>query len=154
MRVYRYLTEDELYNILNDKIENLGGKYYGMNNSFAYKRDCRYIHFFKYLSDVEYIRDLKRWRIEQGDYDITDFFVCEFEIPASILLFSSGEGIYKQTEDKLEGKRVKEFAVKVNKFKSKWLKHCVKDNLFEPFDPQQIQERFADYEISESEPMI
>lgn len=134
MRVYRYLTEEELNNILQGDTDNIGGKYYGMDNTFKYKKDHKYIHFFKKLSDIKYIRALKKWRIEQGHYPATDFYVCAFDVPAIILMLSSGEGVYYRSDDHLNGVRVKEYALPNRLIKTQWLKAYVRDDLSREFD--------------------
>ena len=141
MRVYRYLTEEELNNILGDRCDNIGGKYYGMQNSFRYDKKSRYIHFFKNLSDIQYIRALKKWRIERGDYLPTDFYICEFNIPAIILMLSEGEGVYCVSDSQPNGIKVKEFAIKNSIFKSRWMNRYVKDDINIQFDTTAITNR-------------
>ena len=146
MRVYRYLTEEELNDILQGHTDNIGGNYYGMDNTFAYKKDKKYVHFFKKLSDIKYIRALKKWRIEQGHFPATDFYICAFDVPAIILMLSSGEGVYYRSDEHLNGIKVKEYALKNRLIKQNWLKSYVRDDLNAEFDSTRIKNDLSEIE--------
>ena len=149
MRVYRYLTSEELDNILQGKLDDVGGNYYGMENNFSYKRNCKYLHFFKGLSDIEYIRKLKKWRVERGDYEPVDFYVCEFDIPLVVLMLSAGKGVYNKTDENPKGTRAREFAVNAKNVKAKWLKSYIKDDLNRQFDATSVQTKLNEFKTTE-----
>ena len=125
MRVYRYLSEPELNNMISGKTSELGQdgtfikiaqrKYKTKLNTHRYVSGEKYLHFFKSLSDIEYIRQ------ERRDYT-GNFYFAEFEIPPLVLFFAAGKGFYSS----LHGydcftESVSEFAVKSKNFNPDWL---------------------------------
>ena len=83
MRVYRYLSESELNNMISGNTSSLGcdgqyikiaqRKYKTKLNTHRYAIGEKYLHFFKSLADIEYIRQ------ERRDYT-GNFYFAEFEI--------------------------------------------------------------------------
>lgn len=115
MKVYRYVSKNELNYILNGQYEKLGTICYGedLSNTHLYKKDQRYIHFFKNKKSIEYIHKVFRGQ---------DLYVCTFNIPVSVLIKSVGLGKYDVGRG-YDNNTVTliEFAVEVNKFRKEWL---------------------------------
>lgn len=125
MKVYRYLSETELNNILAGNTQELGGnfinkrmvlkKYKVKVNNHRYNPKEKYLHFFKNFSDIEHIREERR-------YYEDNFYFAEFEIPALVLFFAAGKGYYNS----LHGydtfvDSVTEYAVLAKNFNPNWL---------------------------------
>lgn len=125
MKVYRYLSETELNNILSGKTEELGNffthkriiqkKYGSKVNNHSYNPKEKYLHFFKNLSDIEHIRQERRFYEE-------NYYFAEFEVPALVLFFAAGRGYYNT----LHGydtyiESIKEYAVMAKYFNPNWL---------------------------------
>ena len=125
IKVYRYLSESELNKILNGNVGELGNsfhtkkiierKYRMKINSHNYNPKEKYLHFFKKLSDIEFIRQ------ERRNYEENHYF-AEFEIPALVLFFAAGKGYYNTLsgyETFIED--VTEYAVNAKHFNPSWL---------------------------------
>lgn len=125
MRVYRYLSEDELNNMKDGNVSDLGRdggfikiaqrKYKMKLNTHRYAIGEKYLHFFKSLSDIEYIRQ------ERRNYT-GNFYFAEFEIPPLVLFFAAGKGFYTSLHgyDNFTDS-VSEFAIKSKHFNPDWL---------------------------------
>ena len=118
MKVYRFLSEKEYLRILNGEKDKLGNSaFYGKNwtNTHHYKKDIKYIHFFKDKSSIDlikYIRTLEK----QNDI----FYICEFDIPYSKPLFHSGKGFYLEHSGYGETSVI-EYAIDAKIFDPNWL---------------------------------
>ena len=125
VKVYRYLSESELNNMLNGNTSELGKsfhskkimerKYHIRINNHHYNPNEKYLHFFKKLSDIEYIRQERRAYEE-------NYYFAEFEIPLTVLFFAAGKGYYNSLhgyETLIEN--VPEYAVKAKHFNTSWL---------------------------------
>lgn len=125
MKVYRYISENELNNIITGNTDEIGcdgqyikiaeRKYKTKLNTHRYAVGEKYVHFFKSLSDIEYIRQ------ERRDYT-GNFYFAEFEIPPLVLFFAAGKGFYTSLHgyDSFTDS-VSEFAVKSKNFNPNWL---------------------------------
>lgn len=119
MIVYRYMSEEEFIKIVEGKIAETGNCFYnkGTSNTFKYKENIRYLHFFKALKDFPYIQAINKTGNRK--------FLCKFDIPLGILFLRAGKGYYV-------GKNVsagydyyvdsiKEFAVESSKMSEEFL---------------------------------
>lgn len=115
MRVYRYLSKNELNALLAGDFDKVG-QVYNKNemsriNSHKYKESVRYLHFFKNEDDIAYVRNA-------GFLPYGDYYVCTFDIPLFILLFGIGEGYYGYNG----ALKATEFIVPADLMKTKYLR--------------------------------
>ena len=89
MLVYRYLCKEEYDNIMKLNFEEVGSVYTPKiaSNTFRYKKDERYLHFFKNIDDMEVMQNLY---LKDGK----DYYFCSFDIPILKLLTRMGSGYY------------------------------------------------------------
>ena len=123
MKVYRYLSERELNNILNKDTSQIGARFAWHNlgvNTHEYKHDENYLHFFKNKESMDEIREMYR-------YYPQNFYLCEFEIPKLVLYFAAGTGYYKAHGYDFESTELTEYAIRVSKFNPNWLKEYTLD---------------------------
>ena len=117
MKVYRYLDEEELNNILSGNIDKIGKEYSrhakGEVNTHKYKEGEKYLHFFKDKKGCEEIS------IVMGKGK--NYYVCEFNIPFRHLLFRSGKGYYVSHGYDSDYETFKEYILETSKFKSEYL---------------------------------
>lgn len=124
MKVYRYLSEDELNAIKSGQLDKIGNEFnrefFKKTNTHKYKAGVKYLHFFKSKKDVKYIKEY--YRNYKGK-----FYTCEFDIPVKVL--KKGIGFAKYTTgtgyDIYNVKKL-EFIVPVCEFKKEWLIGVVK----------------------------
>lgn len=144
MIVYRYLTSEELKNILAGDLSKIGSVYNVEvpTNTHKYKKNVRYLHFFKNLRDFPLIQNFAK--SPEGK------FICKFNIPLRTLRTQMGIGTY----DCLRGgydcdvERVKEFAVEVKKISP----DCLVDFIFDEHSDltvDEIKQIFAEQERQE-----
>lgn len=123
MVVYRYLSEEEFKNIVSGNIKNTGNVFYNANlsNTFRYKRDEKYLHFFKKIKDFPKIQAIRR--------DYGGKFLCKFDIPLRILITRAGKGYYDSTKKGYvyDYDMVREFAVESKKMETEFLIDFVYD---------------------------
>ncbi len=127
MKVYRYLSQDELNKILSNNISLIGTDYsanekYSRVNNHRYKSGTKYLHFFKHKDDckrVEFINEGK---------DI-DFYIAEFDIPITTLIQYIGYGKYDKLNHNGNVEKVIEFAIPTSKFKPKYIRSYVRDEI-------------------------
>lgn len=109
MIVYRYLTSNELYNILYRAKHEIGEKptEVQLASSRKYRRGVKYLHFFKSLDDLPVVQKL--------DKSPDGRFVGKFDIPMRDMLGGHGVGKYSGTPIENSDKFVamKEFAVEL-----------------------------------------
>ena len=91
MKVYRIMTERELNNILAENYAEIGSCYnnksYKGSNNHHYKKNIKYLHFFKYKSSLSYMEQYLRKSYQ--------YYVCCFDIPYSVLIKGLGKGNYE-----------------------------------------------------------
>lgn len=142
MIVYRYVRKSELLNILNGNLSNVGSVYTNnKTNTFKYNANERYLHFFKRCKDIDYIRKLALSKSQHFNEKMEEGYICLFNIPSSVLLFSAGHGFYENSGYESDCATATEFAIKVKKFKPRWLVGYVKDNINSQFNPASVQRR-------------
>lgn len=117
MKVYRYLSQTELNNILSGKIEELGKEYEKpgreRKNTHKYKENVKYMHFFKSKSSMLMTSYL--YSKMPGNY-----FFCTFDIPIRVLALHGGKGFYPASGyDNITV--LNEYAVPANQVKPEWL---------------------------------
>ena len=78
--------------------------------------------------------------------------MCEFDIPIAILMISSGKGVYNKNEQTPDGIKIKEYSIRTEFFKTKWLKNFVRDNLNGRFNLRLIQQHLENDNSSERSP--
>ena len=123
MVVYRYLGEEELKKIVGGDIKNTGNIFYNANlsNTFRYKENEKYLHFFKKIKDFPKIQAIRNNR--DGNY------LCKFNIPLRILFTRAGKGYYDST---IKGyyydvDSIREFAVESKKMETDFLVDFIYD---------------------------
>ena len=142
MKVYRYLREKELNNILNGKVDEIGNTYSNKNsNNFNYAPNKKYLHFFKNVADLNHIRKIKIGNINEGVYKYSTFYYCAFEIPKLVLFFAAGKGFYTSSGYDVDHVSAREYAILVDNFNPQWLQSYVKDNLKQPFNEEELTKK-------------
>lgn len=123
MRVYRYLSKEELRNILENHTENIGS-FFSRNknnpNTHRYHENEKYIHFYKNSESMQDIRSVYR------AFD-NDFYFCAFEIPITVLLVCRGKGFYPAHGFAENHTTITEYAVPVSSFKTNWFSGYLPD---------------------------
>ena len=125
MKVYRYLSQNELDAFLSKDISSIGTEYhkndgYQRVNNHRYKKGVKYLHFFKHKEDCRRIRTLhEEKRVE--------FYVAEFDIPITILALHMGSGRYDASGYATDIESVQEFAIPASKIKSRYLLSYTRD---------------------------
>ena len=118
MKVYRYLSEDELRAILSGNTQNIGSYYNNKDfkevNTHKYKDGVRYLHFFK---DTRFIHQISY--LHQNDK--RKYFICQFDIPLKYLIFNIGIGRYETRGYENYCQSVIEFKMDAKNFNPKWL---------------------------------
>ena len=140
MIVYRYLCKEEYDNIMNLKFDKVGSVYAqtGVSNSFHYKRDRRYLHFFKNPDDMEIMQN---FYLKDGK----DYYFCSFDIPMLKLIQRMGRGYYTARGYDLDYESKREFAIPVDEFNPKWIRDVILDE-----KKHEINQRFNDKKQSEN----
>lgn len=135
MKVYRYLSERELKMYFTGKTDKVGHCYERENmnspNTFDYKENTRYVHFFRKLKDVKLIKQehLNQGRIPQNQR----YFIACFDIPLKLLMTSIGVGFYQDRtasgyEEQPKSKAI-EFAIESSKLKEEYLLYFKQEKL-------------------------
>ena len=119
MKVYRYLSEDELNAIQSGELDKIGNEFsrefFKQTNNHKYKKGVKYLHFFKNKEDIKYIQ--KYYRKYFGT-----FYTCTFDIPLKTLLKGMGKAKYNEGSGyDLYVVKKREFIVPVSEFKPEWL---------------------------------
>jgi len=131
MKLYRYLTEEELNDIKANNIENIGSFYNSKNykkiNTHHYKKDVRYLHFYFDKKEIARIDSL-------GFKGSSVCYICEFEIPFYVIFKYIGIGYYESHGYQIDTDSVFEVALPVKKFKQKYLTSYEKDKNSGPVD--------------------
>lgn len=122
MKVYRYVSEDELKCILNENISEIGHSFDKNKiacNNHKYKQGVKYLHFFSSKSSIEYFKKL--------NYTNGVHYICEFNIPLKVLIKGIGKGYYDIGGMDFITIPQREFIVPVSEFRKEWLKSYIKD---------------------------
>lgn len=121
MIVYRYLSKEELTNILNNNLNKIGNVCYDKkySNTHHYNKDIPYLHFFKYLKDIDKIQSIK--------HKANNLYLCKFNIPISKLIFHLGTGYYSAHGYDTDYETVREYAIPANKIKTEYLVSYIQD---------------------------
>ena len=119
MKVYRYLSKNELQSILSDNNAQIGTsfrkKFFHRVNTHKYRKEEKYLHFFEKKDDIFLIQ------IEHQNIP-ADFYICEFDIPEKHLI--KGFGFYESASGYEYYKvKIKEFILPTKLFKSSWLQN-------------------------------
>lgn len=135
MKVYRFMSEAELKMYFSGQTNKVGHCYERKSinspNSFNYKENTRYVHFFRKLKDVKLI---KQEYLDQGKLPQNErYFIACFDIPLKLLINSIGVGVYqdgmsKGYEECPKNKAV-EFAVESSKMKAEYLLYFKQEKL-------------------------
>lgn len=122
MKVYRYLCEQEYNNILSRKLDEVGTVYANVNpsNSFRYKRDERYLHFYKNKESMQEMHKIYK-------LDGKDYYFCEFDIPFRVLVHGIGTGYYSARGYDVDYEGHREYIVSMKRFKPDWIKSAELD---------------------------
>ena len=138
MKVYRYLTEEELNKILLKDSSGLGSCYVStrfikrLANNFRYQKGEKYLHFFKNKADMKRIRRIRREHDKYFNRDLV-YYYCTFDIHPTVLFFAAGKGWYNNYDE--NGRRtmktttVREYAIKTKHFNPDWLIEYVRDDV-------------------------
>ena len=134
MIVYRYLCKEEYDNIMKLDFENVGGTYTPRtaSNTFRYKRDKRYLHFFKNPDDMEIMQN---FYLKDGK----DYYFCSFDIPTLKLITRMGSGYYTPRGYDLSYDAKREYAIPVDEFNPKWIRDAILDE-----KKHEINQKFND----------
>ena len=129
MKVYRYLSEEELNLIKQGSVESLGNtfdkKSYKRQNNHRYQSGVRYIHFYKNIESMEHIRREHMKEMKKG----IRFYFCSFNVPNVILALHRGKGHYDGNGyDTVGAITSVEYALPVTKFDPAWLDKSVLDD--------------------------
>ena len=137
MKVYRFLSKKELNIILQGKTKQLGNFFYGrdLSNSNKYKEGVKYIHFFRKKSSIEYIKQVRTAEAKTGNHQNVEYYVCEFDIPITKLIFNTGIGTYNELSGYGQLSLI-EFAIDARQFNSKWLVNYEKVIINKPYGAQ------------------
>lgn len=118
MKMYRYLTEEELNNILNNEIDKIGYEYIANNftiiNSHKYKEGEKYLHFYKNKTDIKHAQRLHR-------KDPNDYYICEFTIPTLTAIKYRGYGLYEDSGWDNDTSKVIEYCIPSTQIKQEYL---------------------------------
>ena len=125
MKLYRYLSKEELENLLAGKIEQIGHFYEAKNykrvNTHKYKKGIKYLHFYFDEKEIS--------RIKDADFHKSaNYYICEFEIPFYVIFPHIGVGRYDGVGYEVPLDSVFEVALPAQKMKVKYLKDYKKDN--------------------------
>ena len=122
MKVYRILTEQELNNLLAENYAEIGSYYnnksYKPSNNHHYKKDIKYMHFFKHKSSLSYM--------EQYLNKAYQYFICCFDIPYSVLIKGIGKGNYELSGMDYLTISQREYIVPSKCMKKEWLVSYIK----------------------------
>lgn len=131
MKLYRYLTEEELENIKANELDKIGfiydDKKYKKVNTHRYKSGIKYLHFYFDKKEISRIDSLGF----KGD---SECYVCEFEIPFYVIFPYIGIGKYDGHGYKYLTDMIYEVALPSNKMKQKYLIGCEKYKKYEAID--------------------
>ena len=134
MKVYRFMSEAELKMYFNEECTEIGRCYSSQIglNSFQYKKGVRYLHFFKNLKDIEYIKKDMCENLEKSETKKRFFIGC-FNIPKTLLEKGKCKGFYADQlssgYDDCKAKFVPEYAIESSKMKEDFLIYFKQEKL-------------------------
>lgn len=137
MLVYRVCDIEEIAIILKERSLSKIGQYHSIDkrmNTHEYKKDKKYIHFFKTFGDILYFDSEKRK------------YVCIYDINEEILENSKGIGYYLDRSFYHKIDEVEEFAIESDLIKFKDLKQIdeiVDVILFEDYLDNNYQDKIT-----------
>ena len=144
MKVYRYLTREELFYIQEGMVDKLGREWYEKRNKYnnhKYKKWVKYMHFFKSADSIKYYKQY----LIMAKHDITNYCICEFDIPLIYLIGHKGKGEYYDLHG-FDCSMHVEYAIDASKFQKEWLVAYYFDPEFEEINktryPYKTKEKF------------
>lgn len=148
MIVFRYLEERELIGILHKETSNIGSHFPKTNsNTFKYKDNEKYLHFYKKAEDMIHIRKI-HCKNDVKSRKPGSFYYCAFNIPVVQLIKFAGKGYYENSGYDTFYTTASEFAIPSQRFNPDWLIGYIKDDHTKPFDTSafesQIKSGFRD----------
>ena len=118
MKVYRYLTQEELDYITSGRLDKIGREYsiatFHEINTHKYKDGIKYLHFFWNKENIKLAQDLHK-------YDSQTYYICTFNIPTHLLLRFRGKGFYESSGYDIDREVAVEFAIPIKNFKPEYL---------------------------------
>lgn len=119
MKIYRYVTQEEL-EMMRENSPSLGREFPVKLhcNDFLYQDGVKYLHFYKHKEDIRHIKEIYKGNSKT-------YYICTFKAPFKELLFKGGRGYYQEKDGKVAF--VKEFAIPVKEFDSKWIQQVEED---------------------------
>ena len=131
MKLYRYLSEQELNFILTGELDKIGSFYnrndYKRVSNHKYKKDTKYLHFY---FDKKEISRISHLGFQAGNV----CYVGEFEIPFYLIFSHIGVGKYDGHGFDLPYDEVYEVALPAKLMKTKYLVSYEKDKNSGPVD--------------------
>lgn len=123
MKVYRYLSEEELKHILKNENNQIGASYSSKLacNNHKYRFGVKYLHFFKHKDSIKYLKSQMKF--------IRPYYICEFNIPLKVLSKGVGKGYYDVGGMDYITISQREFIVPANEMKKEWLVSYKQDSL-------------------------
>ncbi len=119
MKLYRYLSKEELEQLLNMEYSMIGtenvNKPYYRYNSHRYKENVKYLHFY---FDEKEISRIKKMSFHKK----AEYYICEFEIPFYVIFSHIGVGYYANKKGEKKTDYVYEVALPTYKMRPKFLK--------------------------------
>lgn len=124
MKVYRYLSEEELAHILKNETDKIGAEYNNSKltcNNHRYRQGVKYLHFFKHKDSIKYLKMQMKF--------IRPYYICEFNIPLRVLAKGVGKGYYDIGGMEYIIISQREFIVPAKDLKKEWLIGYKQDSL-------------------------
>ena len=123
MKVYRYLSDEELKHILKNENNQIGASYSSKLacNNHKYRSGVKYLHFFKHKDSIKYLKSQMKF--------IRPYYICEFKIPLKVLSKGVGKGYYDVGGMDYITISQREFIVPANEMKKEWLVSYKQDSL-------------------------
>ena len=124
MKVYRYLSEEELAHILKNETDKIGAEYNNSKltcNNHRYRQGVKYLHFFKHKVSIKYLKMQMKF--------ISPYYICEFNIPLRVLAKGVGKGYYDIGGMEYIIISQREFIVPAKDLKKEWLIGYKQDSL-------------------------
>ena len=143
MIVYRLMSKNELDLYLSGNVEDIGRSFRKgkLSNNHEYKIGERYVHMFKRIKDIDYIR------FERDHFE----YLATFDIPIITLMISHGKGFYKCIENnRIKHKHINEYAINIKRMKPEYFVSYQKIEKFK-YDKQMLSILMKDTIVEKSE---
>lgn len=134
MKVYRFLSEEEL-NLHQSGQSAEAGRCYPKNsnfrlNSFRYKPNTRYVHFFKNLKDIKFVKQDFCEVLDENAKKLKFYIAC-FDIPSKVLAAGAARGRYIEASGNgmFEETYATEYVVESAMMKREYLKYFKEEQL-------------------------